>query len=202
VPSPQTPLVGGTAIDPTSVRPDLDDAEIERLDPAALRSRLEELRRDGLTMLLDVGCADYPARTPRFDVVYHLLAVPPRPAGVTDVGRPRRVRLLVGVPIDNPSVPSVSDLWPSADWPEREIFDLYGIAFEGHPDLRRIQMPEDWQGYPLRRDYPLRGPAYEKTPRPAFALKTNVPAGTPPSGRVAAALQRQIAKAREEHGGR
>jgi hypothetical protein len=106
------------------------------------------------------------------------------------------VRVLCGVPAEAPSVPTVTDLWESADWAEREIFDLYGIRFEGHPDLRRIQMPDDWEGYPLRKDYPLRGPARERTPRPSFALKSNVAAGTPPSGRAAAGLQKQIAEAR------
>jgi len=108
------------------------------------------------------------------------------------------VRLLVGVPADDTTLPSVADLWASADWAEREIFDLFGITFTGHPNLRRIQMPDDWEGAPLRKDYPLRGPAREKTPRPAFPLKSNVPAGTPPSGKVAEALQRQIAKARNQ----
>jgi NADH:ubiquinone oxidoreductase subunit C len=112
------------------------------------------------------------------------------------VGKPERVRVLCGVPEADPMVPTVSDLWPAADWAEREVYDLFGIHFSGHPDLRRIQMPVEWEGHPLRKDYPLRGPAREKTPRPSFALKSNVAAGTPASGRTAAALQRQIAAAR------
>jgi len=178
------------------VRPPIDDAEIERLERSALRERLLALRSEGMTMLLDLGAADYPQREPRFDVVYHLLAIPAKAATLAEVGRPRRVRLLVGVPVEDPTLPSVADLWPSADWAEREVFDLFGITFSGHPNLRRIQMPDEWEGAPLRKDYPLRGPARDKTPRPAFALKSNVPAGTPPSGKVAEALQRQIAKAR------
>lgn len=148
-------------------------------------------------MLLDIGGVDYLARSPRFDVVYHLLALPLRAANVAQVGKPRRIRVLVGVEADATTVPTIVDLWPNADWAEREIYDLFGITFEGHPDMRRIQMPEDWEGYPLRKDYAPRGPAAERTPRPAFANKSNVPAGTPPSGAVSDALQREIAQARK-----
>jgi NADH:ubiquinone oxidoreductase subunit C len=197
VPSPQAPVPGGNALDPPSLRPPIDDAEIERIERADLRAHLERLRAAGMTMLLDIGAVDYPERSPRFDVVYHLLALPTAPATVGEVATPRRVRLLVGVPSDDTTLPSVTDLWPCADWAEREIFDLFGLTFEGHPNLQRIQMPHDWVGYPLRKDYPLRGPARERAPRPAFALKGNVPAGTPPSGKVAEALQRQIKRIRE-----
>jgi len=191
MPSSQSPSLAGTALDPTAVRPPIADAEILHASPAEIRDVLLRLRGEGCSMLLDVGGVDYLERSPRFDVVYHLLALPVRAATVEQVGTPRRVRVLVGVPGDDPHVPSVADLWPNADWAEREIFDLFGIVFDGHPDLRRIQLPYDWQGHPLRKDYPLRGPAREATPRPAFALKSNVPAGTPPSGKVAAALQKQ-----------
>jgi NADH-quinone oxidoreductase subunit C len=168
MPSSQAPPVGATAIDPTAVRPDIADARIVRVTPAAVRATLQGLRAEGFTMLLDVGGVDYPGREPaRFDVVYHLLKLPVAAASVAEIRTP-----------------------------EREIFDLYGIRFEGHPDLRRIQMPVDWEGHPLRKDYPLRGPARERTPRPSFALKSNVAAGTPASGRTAAALQKQIAQAR------
>jgi NADH-quinone oxidoreductase subunit C len=196
MPSSQTPSIAGTALDPTAVRPDIADAEIFRVAPSELRAKLVELRAAGCSMLLDVGGVDYLEREPRFDVVYHMLALPVVPASVSEVGVPRRVRILVGVPASAPVLPSIHDLWPNADWAEREIWDLFGITFEGHPDLRRIQLPHDWEGHPLRKDYPLRGPAREATPRPAFALKSNVPAGTPPSGKVAAALQKQIARAR------
>lgn len=199
MPSSQAPSIAGFALDPPGVRQPLDDAEIVRTGPAELRARLIELRDAGCSLLLDVGAVDYLGREPRYDIAYHLLALPARAATVAEIGRPRRVRVLVGVGLAGeatPEMPSIVDLWPNADWAEREIFDLYGIAFAGHPDLRRIQMPYDWEGHPLRKDYPLRGPAREATPRPAFALKSNVPAGTPPSGKVAAALQKQIARAR------
>lgn len=196
MPSSQTPPAGGTATDPTAVRPDIDDARIIRVEASAVRATLEELKRDGFAMLLDIGGVDYPGRELRFDVVYHLILLAATARTVAAVGTPERVRVLCGVAESDPVVPTVSDLWPAADWAEREIFDLFGIQFSGHPDLRRIQMPNDWQGYPLRKDYPLRGPALEHTPRPSFALKSNVAAGTPASGKTAAALQRQIATAR------
>jgi NADH/F420H2 dehydrogenase subunit C len=196
MPSSQTPPPGSTAVDPTSVRPDINDARIIRVGVAEIRATLEGLKAGGFTMLTDIGGVDYPGREPRFDVVYHLIDLKATATTVAAVGKPERVRVLCGVPEDAAVVPTVSDLWPSADWAEREVFDLFGISFSGHPDLRRIQMPVDWEGYPLRKDYPLRGPARERTPRPSFALKSNVAAGTPASGKTAAALQRQIAAAR------
>jgi NADH:ubiquinone oxidoreductase subunit C len=196
MPSTQSPPLIGLATDPTAVRPPIDDAIVERTDVANVHARLEQLKKDGFTMLLDLGAADYPERAPRFDVVYHLLKMPLHAASVKEVGTPQRLRLLCGVEESHPAVPTVSDLWTSADWAEREVFDLFGITFEGHRDLRRIQMPADWAGHPLRKDYPLRGPAQEKSPRPAFALKSNVAAGTPPSGRTLEALQAQVARIR------
>jgi NADH-quinone oxidoreductase subunit C len=93
----------------------------------------------------DVTAADFhPRRTPRFDVVYHLVS-PHRRA---------RVRLKVQVHTDE-AVPTVSSIWPGAGWPEREVFDLFGIVFDGHGDLRRLMMPDDWEGHPLRKDYPV-----------------------------------------------
>jgi NADH-quinone oxidoreductase subunit C len=196
VPSTQTPPIAGTAIDPPGVRPAIDDATIEVVDSKALRARLEALRAEGYTMLLDLGAVDYLERAPRFEVVYHLLKMPISAANVAQVGTPNRLRLRCGL-TDGEHLPTASDLWKSADWAEREVYDLFGIIFDGHPDLRRIQMPHDWEGHPLRKDYPLRGPARERSPRPAFGLKSNVQAGTPPTGRTLEALQEQMKKARE-----
>jgi NADH-quinone oxidoreductase subunit C len=198
MPSTQTPPIAGTALDPTSLRPDIDDAIIERVEPAQLRARLEALKGEGYAMLLDLGGVDYLGREPRYDVVYHLLKLQPKQASPQEIGTPARVRVLCGVSGDPPHLPTVMDLWQSADWAEREVFDLYGVVFDGHADLRRIQMPYDWQGHPLRKDYPLRGPALERAPRPSFALKSNVQAGTPPSGKTLEALQEQVKRAREE----
>ena len=197
MPSTQTPPIAGAAIDPPSLRPPIEDAVIERVEPAQLRSRLEALKAEGFAMLLDVGAVDYLQRKPRFDVVYHLLKLPAQKASVAQVGSPPRMRLLCGVEEGEP-LRSVMDLWKSADWAEREIYDLFGIAFEGHDDLRRIQMPHDWVGHPLRKDYPMRGPARERAPRPSFANKSNVVAGTPPSGRTIEALQEEVKRAREQ----
>jgi NADH-quinone oxidoreductase subunit C len=191
LPSTQTPPIAGTAIDPPSVRPAIDDASIEVVDPKALRARLEGLRSEGYTMLLDLGAVDYLERAPRFEVVYHLLKMPTAAASVAQVGTPARLRLRCGLN-DGEHLMTVSDLWKSADWAEREVYDLFGIIFDGHPDLRRIQMPHDWEGHPLRKDYPLRGPARERSPRPSFGLKSNVQAGTPPSGATLEALQQQM----------
>ncbi len=197
MPSSQAPPPGSTATDPTAVRPDIADARIERVDPDNLLVRLRELKAEGFNVLVDIGGVDYPERVPRFDVVYHLMRISPDAIGKPNaIVRPDRVRVLCGVRGDAPRVPTATAVWPNADWPEREVFDLFGVVFDGHPDLRRIQMPVDWVGHPLRKDYPVRGPSLERTPRPAFANKNNVAAGTPVSGRTAAALQRQIAIAR------
>jgi NADH-quinone oxidoreductase subunit C len=197
MPSTQTPPIAGAAVDPPSLRPSIDDAAIERVDPAALHARLEALKADGYGMLLDLGAVDYLERKPRFDVVYHLLKMSAKGASVAEVGTPARVRILCGVEADDPHLPTATDLWKSADWAEREVFDLFGIVFDGHADLRRIQLPYDWEGHPLRKDYPVRGPARERSPRPAFANKNNVQAGTPPAGRTLEALQDQVKRARE-----
>jgi NADH-quinone oxidoreductase subunit C len=84
-------------------------------------------------------------REPRFDVVYHLYSI----------AHNHRVRLKVAVDEDDPTLPSATSVWPAANWAERETFDLYGIKFSGHPNLTRILTPDDWQGHPLRKDYPL-----------------------------------------------
>lgn len=94
--------------------------------------------------LSDLCGADYPERKPRFDVVYNLYSI----------GKNHRVRLKIRVD-DGENVPSVTSVWSTANWHEREVFDMFGIRFEGHPDLRRILMPEDWEGHPLRKDFPL-----------------------------------------------
>jgi len=107
--------------------------------------------------LADVTAVDRLPAEPRFELVYHLACLGPHflAAGASSAAPPQRLRMKVAVAADNAHMPTVTPVWPTAGWPEREVFDLFGIVFDGHPDLRRILMPEDWDGFPLRRDYPV-----------------------------------------------
>ena len=105
---------------------------------AALRDQLK------FEVLVEITAADYLPRAPRYEVVYHLLSVADR----------RRLRLKVRVAADG-TVPTVQSVYPGAGWLEREVWDMFGIFFDGHPDLRRLLMPEDWEGHPQRKDYPV-----------------------------------------------
>ena len=95
--------------------------------------------------LAELTAADFWPREPRFEVVYVLVSFAHR----------QRLRVKVRLSDPDPHLPTVTDLWPAANWLEREVWDLFGIVFDGHPDPRRLLMPEDWDGYPLRKDYPV-----------------------------------------------
>jgi NADH-quinone oxidoreductase subunit C len=99
------------------------------------------------SFLSDLTTVDRFPMEPRFELNYQLLSL----------DRRERLRLKVRVPGNVASVPSVTSIWPTANWHEREGFDLFGIWFQGHPDLRRILMPDEWEGHPLRKDYPVEG---------------------------------------------
>ncbi len=118
-----------------------------RIEPASIVEVCDALRRDDDTpfnYLSDLTCVHYPDRKEApFEVVYNLYSIPAN----------ERVRLKVAV--DGEGVDSVTGVWPAADWPEREVYDLFGVKFRNHPDLRRILLPPDWEGHPLRKDYPL-----------------------------------------------
>jgi NADH-quinone oxidoreductase subunit C len=128
-------------------------ARVEHVDVAGYRALLATLRDEGFTACLDVTAVDYlthSGRTlpegvapERFEVVVTLL----------DMARRERVRVRCQVPADDARLPSITDLWAGADAAERETYDMFGIVFDGHPDLTRILMPEDWEGHPLRKDY-------------------------------------------------
>jgi NADH-quinone oxidoreductase subunit C len=120
------------------------------LDRAQVREACALLRDDKdvpFNYLSDVTCVDWYPSEPRFEVIYHLLSIPKK----------ERVRLKVRLDGSSPVVESITSVWPGANYFEREVFDLFGIRFTGHPYLRRILMPEDWEGYPLRKDYPVEG---------------------------------------------
>lgn len=115
-----------------------------------LRRAAEFLRSDAalhFDFLSDVTGVDRFPVEPRFELNYHLVSIPHR----------HYLRVKVRLSGADAVAPSVTPVWPTADWHEREIFDLFGVRFEGHPDLRRILMPEDWEGHPLRKDYPVEG---------------------------------------------
>jgi NADH-quinone oxidoreductase subunit C len=115
--------------------------------PDVLRRVRHELNFEQLTSV--TGVDRYPA-DPRFEVVYHLHSI----------SRKERFRIKARVSGDNPEIESACAVYRSANWYERETFDLFGVTFLNHPDLRRIMMPDDWNGYPLRKDYPVTGMRY------------------------------------------
>ncbi len=136
---------------------DLGDAALETVyfrdratlvvDPAGIRQVLGTLRGKGFGFLASVHGVDYYPEEPRLGVIYEML----------DMGRVDRITVKVRVPLQAPEVDSVTAEWPTADHQEREVYDMFGVVFRGHPDLRRILMPEDYEGHPQRRDFPVGG---------------------------------------------
>lgn len=126
---------------------------------AAIADVLAWLRDEaGFNMLVDLSGVDWLGRTPRFHVNYHLLSL----------ADDRRMRVKVELDSDEPRLPSVVEVFPTANWQEREAWDMLGISFDGHPDLTRILMPDDWIGHPLRKDYPIGGVPVEYRIEPAY----------------------------------
>jgi NADH-quinone oxidoreductase subunit C len=112
--------------------------------------------------LSDATCVDRFPHESRFELNYHLVSIPRRD----------KIRLKVRLSGSDAVVDTLVPVWPGANWLEREIFDLFGIRFAGHPDLRRILLPEDWEGYPLRKDYPVEG--YRDVPMVTGFRKSSV----------------------------
>jgi len=106
---------------------------------------LRDLPPLGFALLADLTAVDWWPGEPRFQVVYLLASLE----------HTQRLRLKVWLSGDDARLPTVSCVWPAANWLEREVFDLFGVVFDGHPDLRRVLMPDDWEGHPLRKDYPV-----------------------------------------------
>ena len=112
-----------------------------------IRVAAATVRAAGYNFFEDVTAVDWFPSSPRFQLSYHIVSHTYK----------ERIRLQVLLDGDAPAVESITTVWPSANFYEREVFDLFGIGFEGHPNLRRIMMPDDWQGHPLRKDYPVEG---------------------------------------------
>jgi NADH-quinone oxidoreductase subunit C len=138
-----TPLVAGASYE-AAASVDFPTIYVPADQLVATSRALLETPSLRFNVLTELTAVDYFPREPRFEVVYHLLSVPNR----------RRLRLKVRL-ADGAPVPTVQGVWPAAGWFEREVWDMFGVFFDGHPDLRRILMPEDWEGHPQRKDYPV-----------------------------------------------
>jgi len=119
--------------------------EVVSVPPTALVGLVAAARDAGFDCFIDLCAVDYLTRDPRFEVVVNLLSM----------GLKRRLRIRVGVPASDPVVPSITPVFAGANFFEREAWDLLGVRFEGHPDLTRILLPDDWEGHPLRKDVPV-----------------------------------------------
>ncbi len=142
-------LLASNAIGVEGAKFDRDEMSIY-VDRSSIREACVLLKDDAstaLNFLSDITCVDWYPQEPRFEVVYHLLSI----------SKKERVRLKVRLHGDSPSLSSLVSVWPGANFFEREVYDLFGVRFEGHPYLRRIMMPENWDGNPLRKDYPVEG---------------------------------------------
>jgi NADH-quinone oxidoreductase subunit C len=131
------------------VKFDRDEMSIY-VERSAIREACVLLKEDSVcpfNVFSDLTCVDWYPSEPRFEVIYHLLSI----------ANKERVRLKVKLNSSSSALESITSIWPGANYFEREVFDLFGIRFTGHPYLRRILMPEDWEGYPLRKDYPVEG---------------------------------------------
>jgi NADH-quinone oxidoreductase subunit C len=117
------------------------------IDPRRVRSVLGQLRARGYSFMASLHGVDHYPEEPRLGVIYELL----------DMSRVDRITVKLRLPSDAATVESVTEDWPTADHQEREVYDMFGVVFTGHPDLRRILMPEDYEGYPQRRDFPIGG---------------------------------------------
>ena len=131
---------------------------VSRHDVAAVARALHDAPDHAFNFLAELTAADFWPREPRFELMYVLVSI----------GRRRRLRMKVRLHGDDAHVSTVSGIWPAANWLEREVWDLFGIVFDGHPDPRRLLMPEDWEGYPLRKDYPVQ---IHMTPRSSEPLQ-------------------------------
>ena len=170
--------------------PELDVEVIDAIDMATVGVPAAEIQRVlgfmhdeyDFTMLVDLSACDWIGREPRYHVNYHLYSLASN----------ARVRVKVQLPDEpEPHVPTATTVYKGADWHEREVFDFFGIVFDGHPDLRRILMPDEWIGHPLRKDYPVGGVPVEYRIEPAYVGENVVPRDArPAAGGVPVRLRR------------
>ncbi len=127
------------------------DQVILYIEPGKIREACRILKHEqGFVRLSGITALDWHPAEPRFEVVYQLHSIQHR----------ARLRLKCRLPGEAPEIDSVTEIWRGANWYEREVFDLFGIGFRGHPNLKRLMMPEDWEGHPLRKDFPVHGHKY------------------------------------------
>jgi NADH-quinone oxidoreductase subunit C len=142
-------LVGWKAVAVEGAKFDRNELSIN-VERTAIRGACTALKDDSVLQydaLADITCVDWTPSEPRFEVIYHLFST------VTK----KRVRLKIRLSGGDPTVDSLTPIWPGANFFEREVFDLFGVRFQEHPNLKRIMMPENWEGHPLRKDYPVEG---------------------------------------------
>jgi NADH-quinone oxidoreductase subunit C len=130
----------------TDARWDRDELTLT-IPREAIVAAAKTVQQAGYNFLEDITAVDWFPAVPRFQISYHILSHPHK----------ERIRLRVMIDEASASLDSLTPVWPSADYYEREVFDLFGVRFDGHPNLRRIMMPDDWSGHPLRKDYPVEG---------------------------------------------
>ena len=122
-------------------------SRLRRVAPESIREAAATMQAAGYNFFEDMTAVDWHPAAPRFQLSYHILSHALK----------EYIRLRVMIGESDPSIASITPVWPGANFFEREVFDLFGIHFEEHPDLRRIMMPDDWEGHPLRKDYPVEG---------------------------------------------
>ncbi len=146
--------VAGASVDAV---PDAVDMPTVRVDAAHVVDVMRTLRDHPdlqFAFLAELTAVDLLPAEPRFEIIYHLACLGEAYATGQPAPR-RRLRVKVGLPGDDPRIATVTTIYPAAGWLEREVYDLFGVAFEGHPDLRRLLTADDWTGHPLRKDYPV-----------------------------------------------
>jgi len=147
--------------EPVAARDGMPTVYVPAADLVAVSRTLRDDPDLRFVLLLDITAVDFLPRTPRYEVLYLLVCPGTSGFGTT----PKRLRMKVRVAADE-HLPTVSGVWSAANWAERELYDMFGIVIDDHPDLRRILMPEDWEGHPARRDYPVQIKLKVKTYEP------------------------------------